>query len=435
MRADQQYQQAGLVVYGDDDNYAKMVIQGRAATATPDHAQRIFQFIREEAGAPNEVTASNTSNLGDAFPDTFYVRFSSNGTNLNASYSADGTTFTAMSETKQLAGITNPRIGLISFASTGQRTVVDAKFDWFSITPDDTATGSTDPNDEFNGTTIDPCRWNAIVRPDAATAKVTGGNLELTTTTGDIYGTGNSGPKNFILQTAPSGDWTLETKVDASALSEQYQQGGLMVYTDDDNYVKFDLLTTNAPGATVVRGVELRSEVAGTVTNPQPNANPGTGVVWLRLKRTGTVFAGFVLDQRHHLDRHVGDRQQHGGRFSEDRCLHHRHQPAGCEDGQVRLLQADQGRRGRHDRSDHHRHDHPDGSGRQRLVHLGGSGQPGRHRQLGWQRRRQDRVPDRRRRLDHVHHRVLGRRRRRPHRELPVGGQGRQHRGRPSRSR
>ncbi len=292
MRADQQYQQAGLVVYGDDDNYAKMVIQGRAATTAPDHAQRIFQFIREEAGAPNEVTASNTSNLGDAFPDTFYVRFSSNGSNLNASYSADGTTFTAMSETKQLAGITNPRIGLISFASTGQRTVVDAKFDWFSITPDDTATGSTDPNDDFNGTTIDPCRWNAIVRPDSTTAKVTGGNLELTTVTGDIYGTGNSGTKNFILQTAPTGDWTLETKVDASALSEQYQQGGLMVYTDDDNYVKFDLLTTNAPGATVVRGVELRSEVGGTVQNPQPNANPGTGVVWLRLKKTGTVFQG-----------------------------------------------------------------------------------------------------------------------------------------------
>ena len=38
MVADQQYQQAGLVVYGDDNNYAKMVLQGRNATA--DHAAR-----------------------------------------------------------------------------------------------------------------------------------------------------------------------------------------------------------------------------------------------------------------------------------------------------------------------------------------------------------------------------------------------------------
>ncbi|WP_459805221.1 ThuA domain-containing protein [Herbidospora sp. RD11066] len=293
MRADQQYQQAGLVVYGDDDNYAKMVIQGRAATATPDHAQRIFQFIREEAGVPNEVAASNTGNLGDAFPDTYYVRFTSNGSNLTASYSADGTTYTAMPETKQLAGITNPRIGLISFASTGQRSIVDAKFDWFHITPDDTASaGGADPNDDFNGTTIDPCRWNAIVRPDNTLARVTGGNLEIDTSNGDIYGGDNSNPKNFILQTAPEGDWTLETKVDATTFNQQYHQGGLLVYTDDQNYVKFDTLTTNTAGSTVARGIELRSEVGGTVTNPQPNANPNAAVVWLRLKKTGTVFAG-----------------------------------------------------------------------------------------------------------------------------------------------
>ena len=141
MVANQQYQQAGLVVYGDDDNYAKMVLQGRSATA--DHAARIFQFIREENGVPNEVTASNTANLGDAFPDTYYVRFMSDGTNLTAHYSADGTTFTAMPETKALAGITNPRIGLISLANTGtSKPVIDAAFDWFQITPDDTATAA-----------------------------------------------------------------------------------------------------------------------------------------------------------------------------------------------------------------------------------------------------------------------------------------------------
>ncbi|MBP2708528.1 ThuA domain-containing protein [Microbispora sp. RL4-1S] len=288
MNARDAYQQAGLVIYGDDENYAKMVLEARG---TNDHANRIFQFIREDNAAPNEVTASNTAALGDAYPDTVYVRFISDGTNITAYYSSDGTTFTAMPETKPLAGITNPQIGMISLAGANHP-VVDASFDWFQITPDDKATGPS-PNDEFDGTALDTCRWDSVVRPDATAARVSNGNLELDTTTGDIYGTTNSGPKNFILQKAPSGDWTLETKVDASALAEQYQQAGLMVYGDDDNYVKFDFLTTNASGSTVARTIELRSEVGGTVQNPQPQVNNlTTGVWWLRLKKAGDSFTG-----------------------------------------------------------------------------------------------------------------------------------------------
>ncbi|MFG6201294.1 ThuA domain-containing protein [Nonomuraea sp. JJY05] len=284
------YQQAGLIIYGDDDNYAKMVLQARS-TSGSNHASRIFQFIREENGSPNEVSQSNTANLGDSYPDTVFVRFVSDGTNITAHYSSDGTTFTAMPQTKPLAGIANPKIGLISLAGANHP-VVDASFDWFHITPDDKAT-APDPDDEFDGTALDACRWNAVVRPDATAARVGNGKLALDTTTGDIYGTGNSGPKNFILQTAPSGDWTLETKLDASALSEQYQQGGLMVYTGDDDYVKLDFLTTNAAGSTVARGIELRSEVGGTVQNPQPQVNNLTGGVWwLRLKKAGTTYTG-----------------------------------------------------------------------------------------------------------------------------------------------
>ncbi|WP_433441216.1 ThuA domain-containing protein [Nonomuraea sp. CA-141351] len=284
------YQQAGLLIYGDDDNYAKMVLEARS-TSGSDHASRIFQFIREENGSPNEVSQSNSANLGDSYPDTVYVRFVSDGTNITAHYSSDGTTFTAMPQTKPLAGIANPKIGLISLAGANHP-VVDASFDWFHITPDDKATAPA-PDDEFDGTALDSCRWNAVVRPDATAARVANGKLALDTTTGDIYGTGNSGPKNFILQTAPSGDWTLETKLDASALNEQYQQGGLMVYTGDDDYVKLDFLTTNAAGSTVARGIELRSEVGGTVQNPQPQVNNLTGGVWwLRLKKAGTTYTG-----------------------------------------------------------------------------------------------------------------------------------------------
>ncbi|MFU8875673.1 ThuA domain-containing protein [Micromonospora sp. SL4-19] len=286
------YQQAGLVIYGDDDNYAKMVLEGRN-TSTDDANARIFQFIREENGQPNEVAASNTANLGASYPDTVYVRFTSDGSNLNAAYSADGVTFTAMAQTKSLAGMNNPHIGLISLSGTGSRPVLDAAFDWFHLTPDDTVTRPS-PNDEFGGSQLDACRWDAVVRPNPSTHRVSGGNLEIDTENGDIYGSSNTSPKNFILQTAPDGDWTIETKVDGSALNERFQQAGLIVYQDDDNYVKFDYITDNQPGEAVARRIELRSEVGGVVQQPQPAANNlSAGVWWLRITRAGNTFRGY----------------------------------------------------------------------------------------------------------------------------------------------
>jgi PKD repeat protein/glucose/arabinose dehydrogenase/type 1 glutamine amidotransferase len=281
------YQQAGLILYGDDDNYAKMVLEARG---TADAAARVFQFIREENGQPNEVAQSNTANLGAAYPDTVFVRLASDGTRLTASYSADGLTWTAMPQTdKLIAGITNPRIGLVSLTGTGVKPVVDATFDWFQLVPDDTA-GATTPNDEFDGSTVDGCRWTTVVRPDATATRVTGGNLEIDTTTGDIYGTGNTGPKNFTLQNPPAGDWTVETKVDGSAFNQAYHQGGLIVYTDDANYVKLDYITDSATG----KRIELRSEIGDAVQEPQPTANNLTqGVWWLRLVKSGNTYRGF----------------------------------------------------------------------------------------------------------------------------------------------
>jgi cytochrome c len=284
------YQQAGLVLYGDDDNYAKMVLEARG---TADPAARVFQFIREEAGAPNEVAASNTANLGAAYPDTVYVRFISNGTTLTAWYSADGTAWTQMPETKALAGIVNPKIGLLSLSATGTRPVVDAAFDWFQLLPDPTATVDS-PSDEFDGTALNACRWDSIVRGDPSSYRVTGGNLEIDTTAGDIFGSPNGTPKNFILQKAPAGTWTAETKVDASTFNEAFQQAGLIAYLDDANYVKFDFVTDNSAGSPVTRRLELRSELGDVVQDPQPGLINLTATTWwLRLVKQGTSYHGF----------------------------------------------------------------------------------------------------------------------------------------------
>lgn len=290
LEARRAYQQAGLVIYGDDDNYAKMVLEGRS-TGADDAASRIFQFIREEDGAPNEVGDSNTDPLGAEYPDTVWVRFTSDGSNLQASYSADGVTFTDMPETKSLAGIENPHIGLISLSGGVESPVIDARFDSFHLATEDGS--EADPDDEFDGTELDGCRWSAIVRPDPSAYRVADGALEIDTSFGDLYADGNSGPENFILQPAPVGDWTIETKVDGSALNEQYQQGGLMVYVDDGNYVKFDYVTDNAPGATVTSRLELLSEIDDVVQQPQPGGATLNQAIWyLRLTKQGETYYG-----------------------------------------------------------------------------------------------------------------------------------------------
>ena len=53
-------------------------------------------------------------------------------------------------------------------------------------------------------------------------------------------------------------------------LNGGYEQGGLLVYQDADNYVKYDLISDD--GQTIKNRIELRSEVNGAIQDPQPQA-------------------------------------------------------------------------------------------------------------------------------------------------------------------
>ena len=55
----------------------------------------------------------------------------------------------------------------------------------------------------------------------------------------------------------------LETKVDVTQLNGGYAQGGILVRTDDDNYVKFDAISdVDNPR---FNRIELRSEQDGAI--------------------------------------------------------------------------------------------------------------------------------------------------------------------------
>ena len=152
-------------------------------------------------------------------------------------------------------------------------------------------------DDEFDGASLDKDRWNAIVRDTPAEYEVAGGEFTITTSQGDIYtGDTTPPPNNFILQDAAHAgtDWTIETKIPRATIIGEYAQGGLIAYVDGDNYVKFDVISDD--NNTRINRIELRSEVAGAVQNPQenvtiPEANDD-GPFYLQLTKAGTNYSG-----------------------------------------------------------------------------------------------------------------------------------------------
>jgi cytochrome c len=284
-----QYHQAGLIVYGDDSNFTKF---GRIAHTTAGDEK--FEFIYENAGTPRNDAQDSTANIPAAFPDDFYVRITSDGTNVTGDYSTDGSAWTPVGRPAPIAA--NAKIGLFAFSNDGTGNPV-AAIDSFTLTGDNVGGGSGGPSydDQFTGGSLDKTRWNAIVRENAAAYTVAGGNLTITTEPGDIYSADTSPPpNNFILQDAShaGADWVIETKVD-SGVDGGYGQGGLLAYVDGDNYVKLDPIAD--AGQTRINRIELRTEVAGTPTGPasDPQIAAGTGTVYyLRLTKAGNNYTG-----------------------------------------------------------------------------------------------------------------------------------------------
>ena len=129
------------------------------------------------------------------------------------------------------------------------------------------------PGDAFSGARLDGCRWNRIVRYDGGGLDVSGGALHLELTGGD--------PANLVLQRAPNGPWTIETTVRVP-LRTGSQQAGLIVYRDDDNYVR--LVAAAATGGSVRLRLGTRTVLA---------ARPRDDTYRLRLTRSGSRYAGF----------------------------------------------------------------------------------------------------------------------------------------------
>ncbi|GAA1825092.1 ThuA domain-containing protein [Agromyces salentinus] len=280
------WQWAGLVVHQSDNEYNKLGFVRNQSGG------RFVEFQSETGGARTTPAAPA---LPADFPTTIHLKLTSNGTVLTGAYSTNGEAWTALNGQLQLKS--NARIGLMAAGDLGT-TPVTAQADWFRFSPEPAAGAPISANDGFDGTALDGCRWGQSVRYDSNHAKVADGHLKITTQPGDINGTNPLSPSNFILTKAPEGDWVATTKFKAP-LKHRYQLAGLMMWADDDNYVKADVVAYNAPGS----ALDLRAELAGEkgaagIGNRNLNIADSTesGYWYIRVTKTGNLYTAEVSD-------------------------------------------------------------------------------------------------------------------------------------------
>lgn len=125
---------------------------------------------------------------------------------------------------------------------------------------DATITGS----DEF--TDLGPqWRW---VREEPGAWRLSDGALAITAQPGDLQGPVNTA-RNLALQDV-NGDWTVEPRVTFSRpLTANNEQGGILAYSDDDNYVKLAWEMADATAPTNKLRMVLMTEQNGAAATAQ----------------------------------------------------------------------------------------------------------------------------------------------------------------------
>jgi hyaluronate lyase len=145
-------------------------------------------------------------------------------------------------------------------------------------------------SDEFPGSTLNSSIWTTIVKPADARHRVEDGALVLPT-----YMV-NSPDVPFVQQPLPAGAWEVTTEVTISPTAS-YQQAGLNLWRDSNNYAKVDTFSSSGTQRMqfIWRNAGTDRNVSGTDILDVP---VGTGAtMWLRLTNDGTsITARYSID-------------------------------------------------------------------------------------------------------------------------------------------
>jgi hypothetical protein len=151
-------------------------------------------------------------------------------------------------------------------------------------------TNGTNPTDQFLSTLLNPS-WSWVPRSAGPAWNLFDrfGFLRMATDGQDLWGWPGGAPSTILLRPIPAGDWTATMRLEFNPAAD-YQQAGLILYADDNNYVKLVYGHDSAqPAGTAV---EFTTEIGGgPVQRPKVGVN-STGI-YLRLVKSGSSYYGY----------------------------------------------------------------------------------------------------------------------------------------------
>ena len=121
----------------------------------------------------------------------------------------------------------------------------------------------------------DPFQWSLTDQP---------GQLQITTQAGGIFWTFNNSQRNLLMTVAPAGDFRITTRLTITP-TENVQQAGILIYADDDNYVRLNRAHLDGDV------VEFISEFGASPT--WSSVEESATRLNLRIERQGNVYRGY----------------------------------------------------------------------------------------------------------------------------------------------
>ncbi len=110
-----------------------------------------------------------------------------------------------------------------------------------------------------------------------------GEHLGIVLQTGDLAE--NNDVQNILLQPKPPGDFSIRTIADLTSLNSNYQQTGLIIYQDDDNYIQLVRIYNDGPS------LQFLAEVDGIIIERTRTIN--NHMLPIRIEFSGDSYRGF----------------------------------------------------------------------------------------------------------------------------------------------
>ena len=138
--------------------------------------------------------------------------------------------------------------------------------------------------DDFNITTLNGA-WS-WVRQDSNNWSLSArsGYMRIICQSGALAGATNDA-KNILLRTPSRSDWSIVTKLDFNP-SSNFQQAGLLIYQDDDNFVRLIRVYGDS------NKIQLAKEISGTMTVSEISNSTSTNL-YLKITKSGTTYTGY----------------------------------------------------------------------------------------------------------------------------------------------